>query len=94
MPDIGLLLAERGGPNASPGFPCIFVSYRSMLENSLWILVPNSAFPHWQMVHDCAWAYPFGFCRNFENLHCDWLLSWLGYQSRRKMTEVLACYSD
>lgn len=30
MPDIGLLLAERGGPNASPGFPFIFVSYRSV----------------------------------------------------------------
>lgn len=88
MPDIGLLLAERGGPNASPGFPYISVSYGVMFEYSLWMLVPNSAFPRWQMVHDCAWTYPFEFYRNSEHSHCDWLLSWLGYQTRRKMTEV------
>lgn len=45
MLDIELLLVERGGPNASPEFPCLFVSYRPMSENSLWIMVPNSASP-------------------------------------------------
>lgn len=45
MPDMGLLLVERGGPNASPEFPCIFVSYSAMSEYPLRMMVPNSAFP-------------------------------------------------